>query len=204
MKLFNDQVLRWLAIISFLLALFFLTWAFYIPAKSVIAESLVQSAWTKTLAGEIKVRPWPWSGSWPVARIKIPQLGIDEILLSSDHEVSIGSLSVRQVRTFYDKSSGITLLSATQDSQFYFLQDLELGHHIFLQDETGQVQHYQVEDIQIMDSRNLGISTPLDENWLTLACNYPFDSISGDGPLRYVVSAEAINPVNQSVVPIGA
>jgi len=203
MSMFSDKCLRWIGAILLALAIYFLASAFYIPAKAVIAQSLLQNAWQRTLAGEQNVKPWPWARTWPVARMKVPELGVDQIILGNDKGSSLAFAPGRQVKTFFDKSSGITMISAHRDTHFRFLKNMELGYHIFLQDEAGEVQQYQVEDIQIVDSRNMGIQAPLNGNWLTLVTCFPFDTITSHGPLRYVVFAEAIPSTDPAEAELG-
>lgn len=52
----------------------------WIPAKAVLAQVLLQYAWTQTVdAGGPNGtdpaaihRPWPWADTWPVARLRAP------------------------------------------------------------------------------------------------------------------------------------
>lgn len=192
--IFSDKFLKIVGGVFLLLAFYFMASAFYIPVKAVIAQSLLQSAWHKTLAGEVNVKPWPWAQTWPVARLKVPELNIDQIVLEGDKGNSLAFAPGRQVKTFYDKAVGITMISAHRDTHFRFLKDLSLGQIIELQDETGDMQRYRVEDIQIVDSRQNGLRAPLNGNWLTLVTCYPFDALTSNGPLRYVVFAEAVKP----------
>jgi len=205
MRFFSDKVLRLVGGLFLVLAIYFLAAAFYIPVKAVIAQSLLQSAWHKTLAGETNVKPWPWAKTWPVARLKVPALNIDQIVLEGDKGNSLAFAPGRQVKTFYDKSVGLTMISAHRDTHFRFLKDISLGQQIELQDESGEMQRYQVEDIQIVDSRKMGVRIPLTGHWLTLVTCYPFDAITSGGPLRYVVFAEAVtsgHATGLSVTPI--
>lgn len=194
MKFLSDRLLRWLGAIFLILAIYFLASAFYIPVKAVIAQSLLELAWHKTLAGNSQVRPWPWARTWPIARLKVPELGIDQIVLEGDQGNSLAFAPGRNVKTFYDKSAGLTMISAHRDTHFRFLKNIRLGQYIHVQDETGAVKRYQVEDMQIVDSRQKGIRAPVKGHWLTLVTCYPFDALSSNGPLRYVVFAEAVKP----------
>jgi len=194
MRFLSDKCLRFIGGIFLILAIYFLASAFYIPVKAVIAHSLLETAWHKTLAGGTNVRPWPWARTWPIARLKVPELGVDQIVLEGDQGNSLAFAPGRNVKTFYDKSAGLTMISAHRDTHFRFLKNISMGQYIHLQDETGEVKQYQVEDIQIVDSRQMGIRAPLKGHWLTLVTCYPFDSLTNNGPLRYVVFAEAVTP----------
>jgi len=58
------------------------TWI-YVKAK--LAQVLLQRAWAVSLAGQRDVKPWPWADTWPVARLVVPSLGIDQIVLAGAH-----------------------------------------------------------------------------------------------------------------------
>jgi len=55
--------------------------ALFIPAKAAVAQALLHRAWERTLAGEEQAKPWPWADTWPVARLRLPGVGADLIVL---------------------------------------------------------------------------------------------------------------------------
>lgn len=58
----------------------------WIYVKAQLAQVLLQRAWAGTLAGQRDVKPWPWADTWPVARLVVPSLGIDQIVLKAPTE----------------------------------------------------------------------------------------------------------------------
>ena len=40
----------------------------WIQAKAWLARGLIAHAWSRTLQGEARAKPWPWADTWPVAR----------------------------------------------------------------------------------------------------------------------------------------
>ena len=55
----------------------------FIYGKAWLAQLLLEDAWRRTEVGASgPVRPWPWADTWPVARLEVPRLGIDEIVLA--------------------------------------------------------------------------------------------------------------------------
>jgi len=82
MRGLSDKTMRRLIWILLAAALFFLGSAFYIPAKAMLAQQLLQQAWADTLRSHGKInRPWPWADTWPVARLIVPGRHIDQIVL---------------------------------------------------------------------------------------------------------------------------
>jgi sortase A len=52
----------------------------WIYAKARLAQVLLERAWTRALAGETQVTPWPWADTWPVGRLRVPSEHIDLIV----------------------------------------------------------------------------------------------------------------------------
>ena len=56
-----------------------------IKAKAWLAPILIQQAWEQTLlSGGEAVKPWPWADTWPVARLWVPALGVERLVLAGD------------------------------------------------------------------------------------------------------------------------
>ena len=71
----------WLLAAVFITAAIFTLQALWIPAKALLAQHLLESAWQKNLAGETAARPWPWADTSPVGVLEIPELGLRQIVL---------------------------------------------------------------------------------------------------------------------------
>src|SRR5262249_61701653 len=56
--------------------------ATWIPVKAQVAQILLLRAWDRTRAGTATAKPWPWADTWPVGRLRVPRLGVDEIVLA--------------------------------------------------------------------------------------------------------------------------
>jgi len=192
MKILTDKVLTRLLFVFAVMAIYFLASAFYIPAKALFAQNLLHSAWDSTIAGNDQVKPWPWADTWPVARLRIPALKVDQIILDGDQGSSLAFAPGRRVHHYTDKRSGLIMISAHRDTHFKFLQHVSLGQMIELQNELGDISQYKIEDMQIVDSRTMGVLAPEQGQWLTLVTCYPFNAIDNRSSLRYVVFAEKI------------
>ena len=53
-----------------------------IPAKAWLAQILLERAFEQGLASHRPVKAWPWADAAPIARIRVPRLGVDELVLS--------------------------------------------------------------------------------------------------------------------------
>jgi sortase A len=203
MRGLSDKMLRRLIWLLLALALFFLGSAFYIPAKAVLAQTLLQQAWADTLASHGQInKPWPWADTWPVARLIVPDHDIDQIVLEGDMGNSLAFAPGQSVQSFVDKDSGAIMISAHRDTHFRFLKDVALGETIELQNEDGAIDRYRVQDLQIVDTRYGDVAVPQTGKWLVLVTCYPFDTLQAGGSRRYVVTAEATADTTDSTLPI--
>lgn len=163
--------------------------AAYIHLKAELAQVLVQDAWADTLKGEKQVRPWPWADTWPVARMQIPDLDVDLMVLAGASGRTLAFGPAHLEGTAAPGTSGHSILSGHRDTHFAFLQKLEYGTRIRVQSSDGVWRSYTATDSQVIDARYARLAAGNGEAALTLVTCYPFDTIVPGGPLRYLVSA---------------
>lgn len=161
----------------------------WIYAKARLAQFLLQRAWSRTLAGESTVKPWPWSDTWPVARLRVPSQGIDVIVLNGAYGRTLAFGPGYAESSSFPGSPGTTILTGHRDTHFEFLKRLKQDDEIVVETAAGSAQRYLVLDSQIVDDRTASIGLADGEDQLVLVTCYPFDTIVPGGPLRYVVSA---------------
>ena len=161
----------------------------WIYAKARLAQFLLQRAWSRTLAGESTVKPWPWSDTWPVARLRVPSQGIDVIVLNGAYGRTLAFGPGYAESSSFPGSPGTTILTGHRDTHFEFLKRLKQDDEIVVETAAGSTQRYLVLDSQIVDARTASIALADGEDQLVLVTCYPFDTIVPGGPLRYVVSA---------------
>ena len=164
----------------------------YIQAKAVLAQHLMEDAWERTLAGEDQARPWPWADTWPVARLQVPDRGIDHIVLAGASGSSLAFGPGHVDGTASPGQHGNAVVGGHRDTHFRFLQHLQVGEQLVVQAPDGAVTTFLVGDARVVehDDAHIELSTPSPH--LTLVTCYPFDAVAPGGPLRYVVEAEAV------------
>ncbi len=157
----------------------------WIYVKARLAQVLLQGAWACALAGEHDVKPWPWADTWPVARLVVPSLGIDQIVLEGAHGRTLAFGPGRLESGSSAKDVRTMILTGHRDTHFQFLETLHAGETLLLQARTGRWHRFTVRDGQIVDSRT-------DENGrhLILITCYPFHTLKPNQPFRYVVTAD--------------
>jgi sortase A len=164
----------------------------WIYVKAQLAQVLLQQAWAGTLAGHLDVKPWPWADTWPIARLIVPSLGIDQIVLEGAYGRTLAFGPGHVESTGPLEGSDSIILTGHRDTHFRFLEKLQAGETILLQARTGVWDRFTVRDHQIVDSRKATISTRKDQRQLILVTCYPFHPIEPGGPLRYTVFAEIV------------
>ena len=164
----------------------------WIYLKAQLAQVLLQRAWAGTLAGQQEVKPWPWADTWPIARLAVPSLGIDQIVLEGAYGRTLAFGPGHVESTGPLEGSDSIILTGHRDTHFRFLEKLHAGETILLQARTGVWHRFVVRDRQIVDSRKAIISTQEDKRQLILITCYPFTAIVPGGPLRYMVNAEIV------------
>jgi len=163
----------------------------YIQAKAWLAQVLIRDAWSHTLAGEDRVKPWPWADTWPVARLSAPARGVELFVLAGADGRSIAFGPGHVFGTAAPGTAGNAVIGAHRDTHFAFLQWIEDGDLLEIETPRGQQVRYRVRSRRVVDQ---GDTRVLDQDGatarLTLVTCYPFDALRAGGPLRFVVTAQ--------------
>lgn len=165
----------------------FLCAGFWIPAKAVLAQYLLQRAWQQCLTSGNIVKPWPWADTWPIGRLQNERLGIDLIVLEGESGEVLAFGPGHLSQSGSPGEQGHCILAGHRDTSFNFLKDLQKGDLLTLEGKNG-IDFYFVqgsltvraEDLYL-DSEKTGI--------LTLITCYPFEAVMPHTPVRFVVTA---------------
>lgn len=161
----------------------------WIPAKALLAQVLLRDAWTHILQGSAPTKPWPWADTWPVARMTVPALDVDLIVLAGDSGAALAFGPGHMSASPLPGEPGNSVISAHRDTHFAFLADLRPGHEIVVQTSDAQVHRFSVTDSGVLDTRRQRLRLDGEQPALTLATCYPFNAPIPGGPLRYTVQA---------------
>ena len=159
----------------------------HIYLKAILAQFLLQSAWSDTQAGQRKVKPWPWADTWPVARLTVPAYGEDMIVLAGATGRTLAFGPGYLQATAKPGTTGNTVIVGHRDSHFAFLKNLTVGGMVYLQNDNNDNHPYRITQTKVVHESDLSPITPTETPTLTLITCYPFDAIVPGGPLRYVV-----------------
>ena len=167
-------------------------------AKAGLAQLLLQRAWTRSLEGAARPKPWPWADTWPVARLQMPRLSVDLIVLAGAHGRTLAFGPGHVGSSGLPGQEGTMVLVGHRDTHFQFLREVRQDDRLEIVGTDGTIYHYRVTEQQVMDSRRSHIATSDEREELILVTCFPFDAITSGGPLRYVVRAEGIPQADRS------
>jgi len=161
----------------------------WIHAKAGLAQYLIGRSWESHRKGDPAAKPWPWADTRPIARLRVPGLGIDQFVLAGLSGRTLAFGPAMPDGTF---ERDVILVSGHRDTHFRFLRDLRTGEMIHLSDSAGRKRSYRVASREVADSRTQRLRLDAARPRLVLVTCFPFDAMTLGGPLRYVVTAEAI------------
>lgn len=181
-----------LAVLALLIAMWQFGQATYIHAKAWLAQRLIADAWQHALDTGETTPPWPWADTWPVARLRVSTLGVDQFVLAGadDRSIAFGPGLVHG--TAAPGGHGNSVLGGHRDTHFSFLRDLRDGDLIEMQATDGHWHTYRVGALAVVDKRDLWVLEQHGPDRLSLVTCYPFDALSAGGDARYLVVAERV------------
>jgi sortase A len=163
----------------------------YIHAKAILAQILLERAFTETVASGHETKPWSWADTWPVARIEVKRIHASTIVLagSSGQALAFGPGHVE--RTPDAGERGVAVYSAHRDTHFRFLRDVAIGDEIDITRSDGRKFRYRADASSIVRFDASGIDSLAGGRELVLSTCWPFDALTA-GPDRYLLHASMI------------
>lgn len=157
------------------------------PAKALLSQILLRRAWDHSASDAI--RPWPWARTWPIARLRVSRLGIDEIVLAGTEGASLAFAPGHADGSAAPEEDGNIVIAGHRDTVFAFLSELRRGDNLVLETRSGRTRIFTVSDTEIIDQNDTVCLESSPKSMLTLVTCYPFDAVRPGGPLRYIVRA---------------
>ncbi|MDP5030105.1 class GN sortase [Paraglaciecola sp.] len=190
----NPKQRSYLFAILGVVGLYQLTSGLWIFVKAHVAQYLIASAWQATLLDQQAHRPWSWADTYPVAELSIGAQHWYVLAGANGRNLAFGPTHLSASPLPGER--GNTVIVGHRDTQFNSLKTLKNKDTIKVAHLNGSTT-YQVTDRQIIPAALLGTSTLLNQEQfiqpsLTLITCYPFDSITPNPSLRFVVNAVKI------------
>ncbi len=124
----------------------------WLHAKAVLAQALLAHAWSAAEAGDARPRPWPWADTWPVARLEVPRLGIEEIVLAGASGRVLAFAPGHVDGTPLPGEPGNAILAGHRDTTFRFLERLRPGDRIRTRLPDGRETLFTVDSTRVQDA----------------------------------------------------
>ncbi|MCP4621578.1 MAG: class GN sortase [Bradyrhizobium sp.] len=165
----------------------------YIHAKALLAQVLLERAFTETIATGRDIKPWSWADTWPVARIQVKRIGASAIVLagSSGQALAFGPGHVEHTANAGER--GVAVYSAHRDTHFRFLKDVRIGDEIEVTRRDGKTFRYRADSQSVVRFDQFAIDPLAGNTELVLSTCWPFDAVT-PGPDRYLLHATLIEP----------
>jgi sortase A len=166
----------------------------WIHAKAILAQILLDRSWQARLAGidEGAAKPWPWADTVPVARLQVPRLEVDQIVLAGASGRSLAFGPGHLTGTALPGERGNSVITGHRDTHFDFIGELKTGDTFRLQRPDGTWARYRVAGGEVVDARTAQLDATPDRSAVTLVTCYPFNSRDYNQPWRYAVFGEEI------------
>ena len=190
------KTVRFLAITVLLAGLCLSGRAVYLHAKGELARVLIRRAWQQSIRSGQPHAPWPWADTHPIARLRIPRIEYDEIVLEGATPRTLAFGPARLLSGSAMGEPGNLVLAGHRTSWFRPLEGIAQGDTIELEwfDATQALHQrvYAVEIIRVTTPQDLSLLAPTADDSLTLITCYPFGS-HPRSPQRFLVRASPVS-----------
>jgi sortase A len=168
----------------------------YLVTKAHVAQWLLHRAWSSAVATGKAAPPWPWADTRPVARLLMPQRAVDLLVLAGASGRTLAFGPGHLDGSALPGDAGNAVITAHRDTHFNFLRAVTVGDELVVETAQGERRHFRIRAIAVRDYRDLAIRREAPVPTLTLVTCYPFDALATGGPLRLVVTAQAVSNVD--------
>ncbi len=176
--------------------------AMYLHAKAELAGVLIRRAWEETARSGKPSPPWPWADTHPVARLRIPRLGYDEIVLEGATPRTLAFGPARLLSGADLGGPGNLEIAGHRTSWFEPLKAVAAGDIIQIEwfdarSDGLRERAYTVNAIRVVAPEDVSLLAATADDSLTLVTCYPFGR-SPRSPQRLMVRALPDGPSHSS------
>lgn len=161
--------------------------------KTWLSRALLHTAWVRTQASGRIVKPWPWANTWPLGRIYVPRLNMEQIILFNNSNNILSLAPTHTNSSVLPGYVGNSVLNVHRNIYFYFLKNLKPTDQMILESLNNGRSYYKVANIYVVDRTTIDFVKPTLDRRLTLISCYPCKSKNERS--RYVVVAKEMERV---------
>jgi sortase A len=159
--------------------------AAWMRTKAAVASVLIERSLERTLADGRPRPPWAWADFHPVARLRVPRLGLEQPILSGATGATL-AFGLGQV----PGTGSSRVIAGHRDTWAAFLRDLRTGDQVILEGRDGE-RTYRVTDIRVVAPEAIEVLSPDTKDRLTLVTCWPFSGLAR-ARLRVLVSCTPV------------
>ncbi len=163
--------------------------------RSWISKGLLYTAWVRTQSSGDQIKPWPWAETWPLARLSIPDMGIEHIIVAHASEKNVAFTLGHLESSVPPGEMGNSGLLVRREGYYEFLKILKPDDLLVLESLHSGKWHYRVSAIYVVPKTNTQILASSANRRLTLISCYPCTS-ERKSYFRYVIVADEIDKTN--------
>ncbi|MFC3122191.1 class GN sortase [Agaribacter flavus] len=160
----------------------------YISAKAWLAQYFIERAWHMQIKYSKPTKPWPWADTHVSGKLDFANLSLMVLEGTNLRNLAFGPTRLSTSAT--TNELGNIVIFGHRDTHFAKLQTLTLGEQIRFTQHITKI--YEVSEIAIVDADAVEVTFPTQDDVITLITCYPFDELSSEAELRYIVRAHAI------------
>ena len=158
-----------------------------VPVKAAVAQVLLERAFDRSVASHRPEKPWPWADMAPAARLRVPRLGVERIVLGSGSGQAMAFGPALLPGAAGLDSAGTAVIAAHRDTHFRFLATLRAGDLVEVTTIGAGLRRYRITGGEVVRWDRFVL--PDRRGGLVLVTCYPFDAVR-HGPWRYALHAE--------------
>ncbi len=185
------RVVRGVAALLVALGLWQLADGLWIAAKARLGQQLIRAAWTEGRDRGTAPPPWPWADTRPVARLEVPRLGVELIVLEGATGRTIAWGPGHQDGSAALNAPGAAVVAGHRDTHMAFLRDLRPGDEIRLTGTDRRRVRYVAGPGRVVHRDRVLVRVAAARPRLVLLTCWPFGGVMPGGPMRYAVEARA-------------
>ena len=164
------------------------------PAREWAATQLIDVAWNRTVREGHAVQPWPGIASYPVAKITVPALGEELVVMSGVSNTVLKHTAGWNEGTDAPGMPGISLISGYRNGAFSFIGHLDSGTDFKLETASGTVKNYRVEGVSVIQGTEMRVPMAEDESVILFSTSYPVKNGDGTDRIQLVIIGREMKP----------
>jgi sortase A len=158
-----------------------------------LSDQLIRQAWNASLYKHTSVKPWPWMQSYPVAELRFQGTQEPMVVMAGPSAPVFTYAPVWHEGTNKPGEKGISVIFGDRKLHFGFLKDMKKGSAFTLVTAQGQIKHYGIDEMRILDEDTIHIDEAEKGSIVVLSTDYPYSNGDMGETMRFVAIARELS-----------